>query len=42
VLIPVRELAPPGELYQREIIPFEFNSVEMQYDAYHGAQVKLK
>mmetsp|Transcript_2554 Transcript_2554/g.7243 ORF Transcript_2554/g.7243 Transcript_2554/m.7243 type:complete len:207 (-) Transcript_2554:511-1131(-) len=38
----VRELAPPGELYQKETMDFEFSSVEMQYDAFHGSQVKLK
>uniref|UniRef100_A0A061R195 Vacuolar protein sorting-associated protein 26 n=2 Tax=Tetraselmis sp. GSL018 TaxID=582737 RepID=A0A061R195_9CHLO len=38
----VRELAPPGELCQRETMAFEFSSVEMQYDSYEGAQVRLR
>jgi len=38
----VRELAPPGDLLQKESMNFEFSNVEMQYDAYYGSQVKLK
>lgn len=35
----VRDLAPPGELTTQASLPFEFGSVEMQYESYRGAQV---
>jgi hypothetical protein len=35
----VRELAPPGELTSSKVFPFEFRSVEMQYDSFRGQQV---
>lgn len=38
----VRDLAFPGELTSQEILPFEFGSVEMQYDSYKGLQARLR
>lgn len=37
----VRDLAPPGDLTTQASLPFEFGSVEMQYESYRGAQVGL-
>lgn len=41
-LSPVRDLAPPGELHSLQTFPFEFRSVEMQYESYRGMQVRLR
>lgn len=38
----VRELAPPGDLNNIKTFPFEFKSVEMQYDSYRGQQVRCR
>ncbi|MCO5579875.1 hypothetical protein L7F22_033738 [Adiantum nelumboides] len=38
----VRELDVPGEIYQRKVYPFEFSAVEMPYESYNGAHVKLR
>lgn len=38
----MRDLAPPGDLTTQASLPFEFGSVEMQYESYRGAQVGLK
>ncbi len=35
----VRDLAPPGDLTTQMSLPFEFGSVEMQYESYRGTQV---
>ena len=39
---PVRELEPGGELSTTRSYPFEFNNVEMPYEAYNGVNVRLK
>lgn len=36
----VRDLAPPGDLTTQLSLPFEFGSVEMQYESYRGSQVR--
>lgn len=38
----VRELDVPGEISERKIYPFEFSTVEMQYESYNGANVRLR
>jgi len=38
----VRELDAPGDLYEPRSIPFEFSRVEMQYESYHGINVRLR
>ncbi|KAH7421934.1 hypothetical protein KP509_13G082100 [Ceratopteris richardii] len=38
----VRELDIPGEIYQHKVYPFEFSAVEMPYESYNGARVKLR
>ena len=38
----MRDLAFPAELNAQETYPFEFGSVEMQYDSYKGLQVRLR
>ena len=38
----VRELEPPGDLTGPKALPFEFNRVEMQYETYHGINVRLR
>ncbi|XP_024539882.1 vacuolar protein sorting-associated protein 26A isoform X2 [Selaginella moellendorffii] len=38
----VRELDVPGVIHERKIYPFEFSSVEMQYDSYNGVNVRLR
>lgn len=38
----VRELDAPGEITEAQRWPFEFNRVEMQYESYRGAHVKLR
>lgn len=38
-LLAVRDLAPPGDLTTQMSLPFEFGSVEMQYESYRGTQV---
>ncbi|GJX83766.1 vacuolar protein sorting-associated protein 26A-like protein [Tanacetum coccineum] len=38
----VRELDVPGELYERKTYPFEFSTVEMPYETYSGANVRLR
>lgn len=42
ILSLVRDLAPPGEMMSQETYPFEFKSVEMEYDSYRGTRVKLR
>jgi Vacuolar protein sorting-associated protein 26 len=42
VLRAARDLAPPGELTSQQLLPFEFNSVEMEHDSYRGLQVRLR
>jgi vacuolar protein sorting-associated protein 26 len=37
-----RDLSPPGELTSQQLLPFEFNSVEMEHDSYRGLQVRLR
>lgn len=37
-----RNLEPPGDLTAPKSIPFEFNHVEMQYESYHGINVRLR
>lgn len=37
-----RDLEFPGELTSQKAFPFEFGSVEMQYDSYKGLQVRLR
>ena len=37
--VAVRDLAPPGELSTQATLPFEFGSVEMQYESFRGSQV---
>ncbi|KAL4442451.1 hypothetical protein ABPG77_005035 [Micractinium sp. CCAP 211/92] len=38
----VRDLAPPGDLTTQMSLPFEFGSVEMQYESYRGTQAQLR
>ncbi|PRW51123.1 vacuolar sorting-associated 26A-like isoform A [Chlorella sorokiniana] len=38
----VRDLAPPGDLTTQASLPFEFGSVEMQYESYRGAQAQVR
>ncbi|XP_042055825.1 vacuolar protein sorting-associated protein 26B-like [Salvia splendens] len=38
----VRELDIPGEIYERKTFPFEFPTVEMPYETYNGANVRLR
>lgn len=38
----VRDLAPPGEFSSQQTFPFEFRSVEMEYESYKGTQVRLR
>nr|GEX13847.1 vacuolar protein sorting-associated protein 26B [Tanacetum cinerariifolium] len=38
----VRGLDVPGELYERKTYPFEFSTVEMPYETYSGANVRLR
>ena len=38
----VRDLAPPGDLFTPQAYPFEFRSVEMEYESYKGTQVRLR
>lgn len=38
----VRELDVPGELYEKKTYPFEFSTVEMPYETYNGANVRLR
>lgn len=42
VLRAARDLSPPGELTSQQLLPFEFNSVEMEHDSYRGLQVRLR
>ena len=42
ILSLVRDLAPPGELMSQQVYPFEFKSVEMEYESYRGSQVSLR
>ena len=42
ILSLVRDLAPPGELMSQQVYPFEFKSVEMEYESYRGSQVTLR
>ena len=37
-----RDLDPPGELSSPKSMPFEFKHVEMQYESYHGINVRLR
>jgi len=37
-----RDLDPPGELWSPKSMPFEFKHVEMQYESYHGINVRLR
>ena len=37
-----RDLSPAGELTSQQLLPFEFNSVEMEHDSYRGLQVRLR
>ncbi|EFJ08889.1 hypothetical protein SELMODRAFT_158309 [Selaginella moellendorffii] len=38
----VRELDVPGVIHDRKIYPFEFSTVEMQYESYNGVNVRLR
>jgi len=38
----VRDLDAPGELTQTKTYPFDFESVDKQYDSYNGINVKLR
>ncbi|PSC75932.1 Vacuolar sorting-associated 26B [Micractinium conductrix] len=38
----VRDLAPPGELSTQATLPFEFGSVEMQYESFRGSQAQVR
>jgi len=38
----VRDVAPPGDLFSTQTYPFEFRSVEMEYESYKGTQVRLR
>jgi vacuolar protein sorting-associated protein 26 len=38
----VRELDVPGEILERKTYPFEFSTVEMQYESYNGVNVRLR
>ncbi|KAG7668997.1 hypothetical protein Ndes2437B_g06734 [Nannochloris sp. 'desiccata'] len=38
----VRDVAPPGDLFSAQTFPFEFRSVEMEYESYKGTQVRLR
>ena len=38
----VRELEVPGELQGTKSFPFEFTSVEKQYESYDGINVRLR
>ena len=38
----VRDLSPPGEIISQQTYPFEFKSVEMEYESYKGTQVRLR
>ncbi|EFN56736.1 hypothetical protein CHLNCDRAFT_30650 [Chlorella variabilis] len=38
----VRDLAPPGDLTTQASLPFEFGSVEMQYESYRGSQAQVR
>jgi len=38
----VRDLAPPGDMMEQKTFPFEFKSVEMEYESYRGKQVTLR
>lgn len=42
MLCAARDLSPPGELTSQQLLPFEFNSVEMEHDSYRGLQVRLR
>lgn len=42
LLVPVRELDVPGDIYERKTYPFEFPTVEMPYDTYNGVNVRLR
>jgi hypothetical protein len=32
----------PGEILERKTYPFEFSTVEMQYESYNGVNVRLR
>ncbi|KAL6527000.1 Vacuolar protein sorting-associated protein 26B [Orobanche gracilis] len=38
----VRELDVLGEIYERKTYPFEFSTVEMPHETYHGVNVRLR
>ncbi|CAK9191113.1 unnamed protein product [Sphagnum troendelagicum] len=38
----VRELDVPGEILECKTYPFEFSTVEMQYESYNGVNVRLR
>lgn len=38
----VRDVSPPGDLFSAQTFPFEFRSVEMEYESYKGTQVRLR
>ncbi|CAA6665340.1 unnamed protein product [Spirodela intermedia] len=38
----VRELEVPGEIYEKKAYRFEFSTVEMPYESYRGANVRLR
>lgn len=42
MLLAVRELDVPGEIYERKTYPFEFSTVEMPYETYNGVNVRLR
>lgn len=42
ILLAVRELDIPGDIYERKTFPFEFSSVEMPYESYNGINVRLR
>ena len=38
----MRELDVPGVIMERKTYPFEFSTVEMQYESYNGVNVRLR
>ncbi len=40
--VPVRELCPPGNLQTQQVLPFDFQNVELQYDTYRGMHARLR
>jgi vacuolar protein sorting-associated protein 26 len=38
----VQELEPPGEFTTSKIYEFDFDSVDKQFESYHGINVRLR